>query len=487
MKHILPILITIALFTALVLCNFYYIPAYIPEAVSLLFALVLLLLNIRLIAKGRTKAPKIIMTTVSILAVCCGFAATYLSPYWNSIVYLQSPAQKVAYSEILTSEQALQDIATARKYLTKVHPAALDGLPQNAAEMFDEIEQTVRAQESVTVSELQRALASAVSCFQDGHTNVYSNFPEYRYLKCIYAHNEAGDRMAAVNGIPLRELYEQNKAYFSYDEEAEDYGYIAFRNIFTRPDGLAFLNIPIENGVVYTYEHPDGTTEDVVAYDEDFLVYAEYAAYNQIPDSTEETSFVSYEIDAAHDLAVLTLNNCICNEEYRNVLHEMFTAVKEQGITRVAVDLRENGGGSSAVGTEFIRYLPVDRYWGWAAAHRMGCLNLKIKAMQVTNKKHSDLTFDGEVYVLTSGITYSSAMDFAMYIKDNKLGQTVGEAPLNDPRGYGMVTQFRMPHSGLNLQISTAKWSRIDESDPTRFIEPDIPCDAEEALEMLRR
>ncbi|MFA9398889.1 MAG: hypothetical protein ACERKV_11590, partial [Clostridiaceae bacterium] len=38
------------------------------------------------------------------------------------------------------------------------------------------------------------------------------------------------------------------------------------------------------------------------------------------------------------------------------------------------------------------------------------------------NNKYNDMLFEGNVYILTSTSTFSSAMNFAEYIKDNKLG-----------------------------------------------------------------
>lgn len=49
-----------------------------------------------------------------------------------------------------------------------------------------------------------------------------------------------------------------------------------------------------------------------------------YMAGNQ----TEE-SFVFYNIDEKNSIAVLTLNSCGYNEEYKNCLKEMFTEIKK--------------------------------------------------------------------------------------------------------------------------------------------------------------
>ncbi len=76
-------------------------------------------------------------------------------------------------------------------------------------------------------------------------------------------------------------------------------------------------------------------------------------------------------------------------------------------------------------------------------------------------------------------------MDFAMYIKDNHLGTIIGEEPGNDPNGYGDVVNFATPNAHLYFQVSYKKWNRIDRNATDKYITPDIPCPASEALNTL--
>lgn len=137
------------------------------------------------------------------------------------------------------------------------------------------------------------------------------------------------------------------------------------------------------------------------------------------------------------------------------------------------------------VADEFIHYLDVDSYQTWGQDWRLGLLMISSKGSTLTNKKYTDLLFDGDVYVLTSTDSFSSAMDFAMLISDNNLGKIVGEPSGNKPRSYGDISVFQLKNSGLVMQVSTKKWHRVDESITDELIEPDIACDSEEALQVL--
>ena len=213
---------------------------------------------------------------------------------------------------------------------------------------------------------------------------------------------------------------------------------------------------------------------------EDFLPYDVYMAGNQ----TEE-SFVSYHIDEKNSIAILTLNSCGYNAEYKNCLKEMFAEIREKNIQNVAVDLRENGGGNAQVAYEFIRYLNVDSYNQGENDFRLGCFNFHSNRTCMENKKYDELLFDGDVYILTSGKTFSSAMLFAQYISDNKLGTLIGEAPANAPNGYGNITEFKLPNSKILMQISTMKFKRADSSNADELVEPDIACDSADAMDVL--
>ncbi|MDE7281805.1 MAG: S41 family peptidase, partial [Ruminiclostridium sp.] len=89
--------------------------------------------------------------------------------------------------------------------------------------------------------------------------------------------------------------------------------------------------------------------------------------------------------------------------------------------------------------------------------------------------------FKGNLYLLTSTSTFSSAMCFAQYIKDNSIGTIIGEPSGNAPDSYGDITAFKLPNSGAAIQMSTKKWYRIDNIEG--LIEPDIPCEEWEALD----
>ena len=134
---------------------------------------------------------------------------------------------------------------------------------------------------------------------------------------------------------------------------------------------------------------------------------------------------------------------------------------------------------------EFIKYLDVDKYSDWADEVRMGPILKKRDASVLENNKKG-YAFSGNVFVITSVSSYSSAMDFAMLIQDNGIGKVVGEASGNMPASYGEIAEFLLPESQIYMQISSKKWHRVDQSKEGLQILPDIECDPNKAVDILK-
>lgn len=462
----------------------------IPKWIGLAGILVIILTSVwTWVNKTGKTGGKIVLTILNVLAVLVVFVGTFCNPYRNSI-WFRSNADYTckAFGTVLTYDEAKRDLDCAMQHLEAVHPLFLHGLTEDMEERYAQALENLESYDTITVNVLWREIEQIFSSMGDGHTAVYANYPDYHYLKYDYEHRENGEELVGINALTLEELFEEKSSLFSYESEA--YGLASMKNYLYTSEDLDYLGISLENGVTYTYRTPDGQTADCIYYEEDFVTYDEYLSFNNLTDGQSAEGaddFVSYEILPEYDLAVLTLDSCEYNSEYKDCVEKLFREVKEKGINNVCVDLRNNGGGNSLVADEFIHYLDTDTYKSWGQDWRLGLFLISSEGSTMQNEGNQDLRFGGEVYVLTSVYTFSSAMDFAMLIKDNDLGTIVGEASGNLPGGYGDISVFKLPNSGLVMQVSTKKWYRVDTENPDEFIEPDIPCDSDTALEVLER
>ena len=489
MKKLLKTIVLTALHALVILLvplNIYVCD--IDEAVALgASALWLIIMQLLFWKKTQKKAGWI---ALDILIFAFMFEQVMIDPYWNGMSQRLEAFEKHCDGEqILSCSEALDDFDTAMKYLKRIHPLTYKGLPEDVEEKALQVRKNIEGRENIATYELSREIESVFAMFDDGHTHCDEEYADPHYMKYSYINRKAGLKISGINGISFEEFLDKYPGLVSY--ETESYGVKLLKTRISTLEGLRYLGVDINGEITYNYVDENGENVDFPVTAADFLTLDEYYDFasaqtgEDLRAADEDRGFVYYDIDEENSLAVLTLNSCNYNDTYKKTLSEMFKEVKEKGIRNVAVDLRNNPGGSSMVADEFITYLPANEYKSWASEWRMNYFMIPFKQEMIKNKHKSDI-FDGNVYILTSVASYSAAMDFAMLIKDNGLGTIIGEPCGNLPASYGEVVCYRLPHSGVYMQLSEKSWHRVDTSKEDEPIMPDISCPADEAMDVLK-
>ncbi len=410
-----------------------------------------------------------------IAAVICSLSP-YLIPYWNSYTFKDYNGTILDYDEVISYKAAKEDFDSLKCYLKRTHPMFIDGLTQEVENAYILSLERLKNLGEITVNDLRREIQTVLHHVGDAHTTTYNSYPSDTYLKAYPQKSSEGYEITKLCGKTVKQFFEDAKPYYCY--ETEDWISIDLASLAT----LDFLGY----SEPFTYEWSDGERVIQETYTADNFVdweaFVEISNGYNAPD--EPKDFVYYDIDEQKSLAILTLTQCNYNQAYIDCVKAMFAEIKRKNIKNVVVDLRGNGGGSSMVGNEFIKYLPVDCYfdgpydwrWGFLSIHRNG---------KTTNSRYENLTFEGQVYILTDSGSFSSAKDFAMLIQDNHLGKIIGEPSANSVNGYGEVVYFYLPNTGLFAQVSTKKWYRIDETNMDNYVMPDYPCKSEDCLGKL--
>lgn len=435
---------------------------------------------------NRKKVLRIVIISVAavlILGGCAFFVwQKYIDPHRGTVGGFEN---SLPLETELTVEQAQRDIAFVYAKLAERHPMWLeDDAPR--VEVVKDLYVDALADLSldedgiVTALDVWRATAKMTAALGDGHTSVWWQNPDMRFIDNLIVYR-AGGRPLAVNSVPIEDVLEQFRAVSSFETEATFLAGV-FNTKLIRKHFLDLIGIDTSNGVRFTCLKDNGTLYDCW-YN---FVTADHVLMAAEPEDSGDGRWVYYTIDPAADLGVFTLKECNWNTEYQQTLQAFFSEVAASGISNVAVDLRGNGGGHSRVANEFIRYLPVSSFESWWGDVRYGPFLAKFHNAHHRNKNASPV-FNGNVYVLTDVDTFSSAMDFVMLIKDNGLGSVVGEASGNLPESYGDCLYFQLPESRLALSVSFKKWYRVDRTKKDQLIEPDYPCDPDMAIEEVKR
>ena len=372
----------------------------------------------------------------------------------------------------ISKEQAIKDLKYVFDTVSANHPALLtDGNAENEFNSsYVKLRRELMSKDSVTVTELWEKSAELVCTLDDAHTIVTVHGTEY-----VSGGDEISDAyesgtLVSIDGISADSMKEHFKNVFPYEPQVSFYADYMFGVALEYGSWLTLLGADVSDGI------------DVVIGENNETKHFDMT---DEPPERKQLELCSYKIDKENSLGIFTLNRCEMSQEYTDRLLEFFSAVRDNNIGNIAVDLRSNGGGTTEVINEFLRYINISDYKLFGGTDiRIGG-NLISYRDEITPNKPVDNAFDGRVYVLTSQYTFSSAMDFATVIQDNGIGKVIGEIPGNMPTAYGDKRGFQLPESKLVLSVSYKKFYRVDINKSIEPLIPDYTVEADKALEKL--
>ena len=423
------------------------------------------------------KAAKMIavIVTGAFASVCVLLA--YACPYWNSDGFKSDRPIIYYENSELTKNAALDKLEEVMDFLRKYHISFADGLTPEVRAKYEEVRDDLESKDTVRRIELVRGIRGILHEIHDAHTSL--DTWDNMLLPDVPEMKSKGYTIYSVNGITEERIKELAEPYYSYETP---------RHISVNMEKLFYLDLcRVEAPYEVIWKNEDGDEQTRIYDRADFINADEYAEFKAkyLPSDNKNDDYVYYETDAEKSLAVLTLKHCWISDHYRDVLREMFTEIKEKNIGNLVIDLRGNGGGDTYVVNELFKYLPIDTYYQGDNFRKIRWNYLTFdQSGKTKNKRNTDLTFDGNLYVLTDEESFSSAMLFAEMVADNGLGKIIGESPAESCNSCGEITQFYFDDIGMWLSVSTACYTRIDPSKGD-YIEPDYPCAGEEAIKTL--
>lgn len=388
--------------------------------------------------------------------------------------------------DFFTKLQVIEDIDYVMSTVKKIHAGCVHEIPKEVLNQRDlEIQ---NLSESTSIVEEWRIISRILAKFHDAHTQIFPPKILYeKYLpltirgegnKFFCRSGEFKDaEIIEINGLKISDIYENFKDSFSYEiEEWPHFHFFEFPACFTQFN-LARAGVDISKPLEITFKTNDG------------VKIQKFEFVNAVPGVKKNVPFVSYKIDKENSAGVFTLNKCNFNSEYCNTVDKFFSEIASNNIKHIIVDLRRNTGGNSDVSNYFAKYMKNLKNIKTSKSEiRIGD-RIHIEEPIYTqeylkNFQAKKNLFDGKVYILTSNMTFSSAMLFARDFSDNRLATIVGEVPGNSPTCFGDISNQRYftPNSKLIFKTTYKKFYRPDSTrEPNRLI-PDIAVSAKESL-----
>ncbi|NJL77242.1 MAG: hypothetical protein HC892_21710 [Saprospiraceae bacterium] len=190
-------------------------------------------------------------------------------------------------------------------------------------------------------------------------------------------------------------------------------------------------------------------------------------------------SWSIFNFDASTNIAYLKINSFSDRKEFKEYYKYVFKFLKEKPTTKLIIDIRDNSGGDFRNGNTFLTYLTPNKFelnfqkpqkrktenkyvklskWvKWtkvAFALKPSKHKVKGQTTETFTYKPSKYLFEGKVFVMTNGITFSQAALVAAQLKEYGavfFGQETGGAEngCNGILNYELV----LPNSEIAVTI----------------------------------
>lgn len=411
----------------------------------------------------------------------------------------------------------LEDFDFLIKTLEEVHP--------NLYAYVDEAETRARYLEikesfveDMTVIDFYRKVGKLIAGFKDGHTHAYLSAPlidmkNFKYLppdiafiegKAIVTHDNShtfkkNDQILAINDINMEEIYEKILTYISGEKDT-------FRNVLAGfwLNFLLYIVYGFESPFKIKYKSGEEVSEVMV----EGLTNSDLKELAKNAPESNKTNKETFKIEDG--IGILTIPSFAhYNEDeqtFCNFIDSSFLEMREHKPSKLIIDVRDNGGGTSQMAKYLIHFLtakPIkvfDRYL-WKNSQQVQTVQLgnvkknpgnnsyqeaydyfqsvplgecfEINCETETSQRPADLIFKGDLIVLSDGMCFSTTTSFLAIIRDYQLGKIVGTVPGGIPNCYGDIHGFTLPHTNIGFAVSQKYFIRPLGNESDNDLTPD--------------
>ena len=441
-----------------------------------------------------------------------------LFSFFFAFIYTFSIAQTTA----LTPQQMKADLDYLNKYLRKWHPTYYDYTPKSQMEAYykDLKDSCTATTSGVDFRVMVRKAVDKIGC---GHTGVYGAksansvavkklpiFPvdiwvlnNRIFVKSPDSLVTAGDEILAINGEKTSDLIPKLKELAFTDGLNQTHKRIEIERSFAVY--MYFLYGKQDTFVLET-QNKLGETKTInlqakVPKDEPKKGPLSIDSSNRV---IKGDAVNLYKTD--FDTLTMTLDIDNFNgAKQGKTFKKVFTYLRENKTKNLIIDLRDNGGGDVFKGNKLLTYILDESIipMNFSRKPNLTVINPRFKAqfwermtpvlfmlnpLQYPNKngwnhcflffKKRRNHFDGKVYVMTNGGTFSMASYVASYLKHRKQATIVGEETGGSEYASRAAASGRieLPNSGIKVHLNVYQMKHfLNIEDKAQGVLPDYP------------
>ena len=412
----------------------------------------------------------------------------------------------------VSREQMIQDINTLFSTIEKVHPDMYAVYPKQKLDKdIDRVKSELAP--SGDIFYFYKQITPLVVKLGDGHTNVQfprnalKNMPDILLFpfpvkisypdRAIYIQDDSTPAQntiptgAQITGINSRQANDMLQQMMDYANGEKD---------FYKIEMLTYLFAPL----IYTL-YNDSVFDIEYMFDrEKHSVQVKGISYKDRYEKPQQITDISnepYTFSTLPDknIGIIEFNAFIDIDRFKKFLDSTFQILQKENIENLIIDIRKNGGGNSALGDELLQYIspvPFAQYgktivkFSDITKQLDKTYNAKPDGIEIYDSeelielRENSLRYRGNVFLLISHYTFSSASDFSWAFKCFKAGTVIGEETGGLAVCFGDIISLKLPNTGLFYNCSFKKFYNYGATDENiHGTLPDYNVEAEKAMD----
>ena len=426
----------------------------------------------------------------------------------------------------------VEDFRLFRNVLEESHPGLYWFTPKDSMDIFFEQAES-KAAGGMTEPQFRNLMNSVITRFRDGHTAVLWSSRYRRHLdttistifplalKCwedtavIYAtlnpgaiKLQPGTLLTSIDGHPIAEVIDSLLQFTNGDGYSMQgrLQHLSNRGAF----GALYKEIYGMNDTLHI-----GYIDSTGVEKESFIpaFRPEKKPVDQKKEAAKRPKVAGYlyaparmEIDSSLGSGYMTLNTFSRNRGLVKFFRKSFRELDKRDLKHLVIDLRANGGGDAGLSTLLTRYIinkPFrladslycitrgTRYWKNTSWQPVYWFFTSIVTRKMADGKYhfrffekhifkprKKYHYDGNVYLLTGGNSFSATTLFAQKLKGQKNVLIIGEETGGGAYGNSawILPKVNLPNTGMSIRVPRFRLVMEKELVPQgRGVLPDIP------------
>lgn len=409
-------------------------------------------------------------------------------------------------SQEITQKEAKNDLHYLINRIEEVHPNIYFHLSENDAEnRIDILKNELNKKEKWSKIEIYRMFSPFLASFKDGHTRfeIWNQINQYynnggkvipidiKFIGdqiLLYKNYKKSDmekdiEILAINGIEIEKIIDTLAKRISHKNRV-----FAYANIERLFPLYLWANFDFNEEYNLKLKKSDGEIFQTQ------LKGITQKERNKLKEEKTDNWLLDFPESKSAFLTVNTFNGTL-KDEFEKDMDAFFKEIANRDINNLFIDISENGGGNTDLARYLFEYIynkPYNlfeevkiKYSDYTAQQKFNFFsniyynvrknedNIIVFKPDEKIPEDKEFRFNGNVYIITSNYTFSTAADFAAMVKDYNAGKIIGEETGGLASTYGDVIQDELPNSELNFGVSYKYFLRPAGFDDGQGVKPD--------------